>query len=118
VSLYDLRFSASGLDTSQQFEAATTISPLSIPIPSAAGTLESAIVEVPFGHTSGQIGLRATDNMGNTSPIAIVSVSIDQNAAGLYEVTESQPESLSTGGTQVERFGPAYPDDGYSEFQI
>lgn len=118
VSLYDLRFSASGLDTPQQFEAAPTISPLSIPIPSAAGTLESAVVEVPFGRTGGQIGLRATDNMGNTSSIAVVTVSIDQDVAGLYDVTESQPEALSIGGTQVQAFGAAYPDDGYSEFQL
>ncbi|HKY29005.1 MAG TPA: S8 family serine peptidase, partial [Pyrinomonadaceae bacterium] len=118
VSLYDLRFSASALGTPEQFEGATSISPLAIPIPSAAGVLESAVVEVPFGRTSGQIGLRATDNMGNTSPIAVVSVSIDGNVPGLYDITESQPEALSTGGTRVERFGPAYPDDGYSEFQL
>lgn len=118
VSLYDIRFSASDLSPPSQFEAATGISPLAIPFPSAAGTLESAVVEVPFGHTSGQIGLRATDNLGNTTPIATVSVSLDQNVPGLYDVTESQPEPLSTGGTQLINFGPAYPDDGFSEYAL
>lgn len=118
VALYDIRFSASDLNTTEQFAGATSISPLAIPIPSSAGTLESAVVEIPFGHSTGQIGLRATDNMGNTSPVAVVSVSIDANVAGLYDVTQSQSEPLSTGGTRVELFGPAYPDDGFSEFPL
>ena len=118
VSLYDIRYSPTDLSSPQQFEAATSISPLAIPIPSAAATLESAVVEVPFGHTNGFIGLRATDNMGNASPIAVVSLPIDQNVPGLYDVTESPAESLSTGGTQLQGFGVAYPDDGFSDYAL
>jgi len=118
ASLYDIRFSEGDLTSAQEFEKATSISPLAIPLPSSAGTLQSAVVEVPFGHTAGAIGLRATDNMGNTSPIAMVTVSTDANVSGLYDVTESAPETLTTGGTQLQRFGPAYPDDGFSEFAL
>jgi len=118
ASLYDIRFSEGDLTSTEEFENATTISPLAIPVPAIPGTLESAVVEVPFGHTSGRIGLRVTDNMGNTSPIAVVDVSVDGTVAGLYDVTESQPEFLSTGGTQLQDFGGAYPDDGYSEFVL
>jgi uncharacterized repeat protein (TIGR01451 family) len=118
AALYDIRFAEDDLSSTPAFENATSISPLAIPAPAPAGTLESAVVELPFGHTTGRIGLRATDNMGNTSPIAVVNVSIDGTAAGLYDVTESQPEPLSIGGTQLQGFGPAFPDDGFSEYVL
>jgi uncharacterized repeat protein (TIGR01451 family) len=114
AALYDIRYSANDLSSPQLFEAATSISPLAIPIPAAGGSLQSASVDVPFQHTGGFIGLRATDNIGNNSPIAVAPVSIDGNVPGQYDVTESGPQPLTTGGSQVQYFGPAFPDDGYS----
>ena len=112
--LYDVRYSDNDLSSPQQFATSIGISPLAIPIPSPAGTFESATVEVPFGHTHGFIGIRATDNLGNHSPIAVVPVSVDGSAAGLYDVVESPPQPLSTGGTPLQLFGGGFPDDGYS----
>lgn len=117
ASLYDIRYSESDPAIPDQFEAATAISPLAIPIPAVAGTLETATIDVPLLHTSGFIGLRATDNLGNTSPMAVMPVTIDAGFANPYEITESAPQALSTGGTQVEYFLGI--DDAYSyDYQL
>ena len=110
VSLYDIKFSDNDLSPQPLFDSATSISPLAIPIPSAAGTFETATVEVPFGHTRGYIGVQATDNMGNKSPVAVIPVSVDGSTAGLYDVSESPAQPLSTGGTPLQRLGDL--DDG------
>ena len=117
ASLYEIRFSETDPSLAGQFEAATTISALAIPIPSVAGTLETATVDVPLRHTHGFIGVRATDNLGNQDLVAVVPVSVDMNSADPYSVTESAPQPLSTGGTQVQYF--LGTDDAYSyDYQL
>jgi uncharacterized repeat protein (TIGR01451 family) len=101
ASVYDIRFSDRDPSAAEVFEQATPISPLAIPRPATAGELQSAIVDVPFRHTTGFIGLRATDNLGNLSSIAVVPVTVDESFAGLYDVSESAPQQLSTGGTAI-----------------
>jgi uncharacterized repeat protein (TIGR01451 family) len=101
ASLYDVRFSSQDLSTQESFALATPVHPLGIPRPGKGGNLESAIVDVPFRHTTGFIGVRATDNLGNNSKVAVVPVTVDDRYAGLYDVTESAPQQLSTGGTQI-----------------
>jgi uncharacterized repeat protein (TIGR01451 family) len=118
TSLYDIRYSDGPIDSAELFNAATTISPLAIPVPSVAGTLESAIVEVPFGHTTGFIGLKATDNTGNDSAIAVVPVSVNGSFNAIYDVKESAPQALTTGGTQLQDFGPLTPDEGFSDYTL
>ena len=101
TSIYDIRFSDNDLSSAAQFDAATPISPLAIPFPSAAGSFESATVEIPFKKTRGFIGIRTTDNMGNNSPVAVLPVVSAITASQLYDITASAPQPLSTGGTQL-----------------
>lgn len=113
ASIYQMRYSDHIIGSAADFDAATTIWTLESLLPAAAGTLASATVEVPYLHTDGYIALRATDNMGNTSPVAMLPVSVPESLTNLYDVTESAPQPLSTGGTQVPGFG-RNPDDSYS----
>ena len=117
-SIYDIRFSENDLSSAAQFDAATTISPLAIPFPSVAGSFESATVEIPLKKTKGFIGIRTTDNMGNNGPIAVLPVVSAITAAQLYDITESAPEPLSTGGTQVPLGRTVRPDGLVDEAQL
>ena len=101
TSLYDIRYSDTDPSSPAAFEAATPISPLGIPLPSVAGSFDSAVVEIPFRHTRGFIGIRTTDNLGNNSPISVIPVIAAANTAQLYDVTQSPSQPLSTGGTEV-----------------
>jgi uncharacterized repeat protein (TIGR01451 family) len=54
--------------------------------PGNPNTSTSAIVNVPFKHTSGQLSLRTTDNVGNTST-ASVDVTVPADIADPYSVS-------------------------------
>lgn len=110
-SLYDIRYTDQVLTSDEQFDAATPISPLAIPYPSKAGTWESATIELPFQHTGGYLLLRATDNLGNDSPIAELPVSTEPRLNHSYDITESAPQHLSVGGTTLPLLGD---DDVYA----
>lgn len=62
--------------------------------PSSPGTAFSIFVSVPFKHTTGQLSVRITDNVGNTSS-AGVDVTVILNAADPYIVTTSAPAALT-----------------------
>lgn len=54
----------------------------------------STFVSVPFKHTSGQLSMRFSDNVGNTST-ASVNVTVTADAADPYIVTTSAPAPLT-----------------------
>lgn len=118
TSIYDIRFSDNDLSAPAQFDAAMPISPLAIPFPSIAGSFESATVEIPFKKTKGFIGIRTTDNMGNNSPIAVLPVVSAITAAQLYDVTQSAPQPLSTGGTPLALGRSLRPDGRIDEGHV
>ena len=77
-------------------------------VPGNAGTSTSRTLQLPFGHTSGQLSLRTTDNVGNTS-IATVSVTVPLNIADPYTVSAgpASPLTALNSGTPV---GPKADD--------
>ena len=80
------------------------------PLPAVSGTAQTATINVPFRHTSGFFGIRALDNVGNASPIAVIGVSVNQDLADPYIPTVISSEGLSTGGEALGLIG----DDLYS----
>jgi subtilisin family serine protease len=78
-------------------------------LPAAAGTAQTASVNVPYRNFSGTIELRAYDDTGNFGA-ASVAVNVPVNSGSdPYVVTESAVEPLSTGGTRLALDG----DDKY-----
>ena len=77
-------------------------------IPANPGVSTSRTVKIPFGHTSGQLSLRTTDNVGNTS-IATVDVTVPLNIADPYTVSAgpATPLTALNSGTAV---GPKADD--------
>jgi len=70
-------------------------------LPAAAGTTQTAVVNIPFRNLTGSIELRAFDDSGNTS-VASVPVTATQSAAtDPYTVALGAPESVSSGGTAL-----------------
>ena len=71
-------------------------------IPANPGVSTSRTVNIPFGHTSGQLSLRTTDNVGNTS-IATVDVTVPLNSADPYTVSAdpTSPLTALNSGTPV-----------------
>lgn len=108
ASLYEIRFSDNNLNSSSAFNEALSFV---APIPAAAGTLQTATVQVPYRHPAGFFGIRAVDNAGNLSAVASVSVLVDPAAADPYVVSQSGSAGLSTGGTPLALIG----DDRYKE---
>ena len=70
--------------------------------PGNAGTSTSTTVTIPFGHTSGQLSLRVTDNVGNTSVVS-TNVSVPLNVIDPYTVSvgPSLPLTDLNSGTAV-----------------
>ncbi|HYP52204.1 MAG TPA: hypothetical protein VEQ42_01620, partial [Pyrinomonadaceae bacterium] len=58
------------------------------------GSERAAFVGVPFGHTSGQLVLRTSDNVGNVGSGA-VAVTVAAGAADPYTVSTGAPEALT-----------------------
>jgi uncharacterized repeat protein (TIGR01451 family) len=71
-------------------------------VPGNAGTSTSTTVTLPFRHTSGQLSLRYTDNVGNTST-ATVNVSVPLNIIDPYTVSVGPASPLTelNSGTPV-----------------
>ena len=83
--------------------------------PAVAGSALSTFVSVPFKHTTGQLSIRFTDNVGNTST-ASVNVTVAANVADPYIVTTGAPAPLTAlnSGTMVGSKG----DDVISQFSL
>src|SRR5205085_11647526 len=82
--------------------------------PAAAGTQQSASLNIPYRHASGTFALRVTDNAGNATT---ASISVADNPADLaepYTVTTSAPSALTTGG---QRLNATY-DDFVSQYPL
>jgi uncharacterized repeat protein (TIGR01451 family) len=71
-------------------------------VPANPGVSTSRTLNIPFGHTSGQLSLRTTDNVGNTS-VATTSVTVPPNIADPYTVSEGAASTLTdlNSGTPV-----------------
>jgi uncharacterized repeat protein (TIGR01451 family) len=71
-------------------------------IPALPGVSTSRTVKIPFGHTSGQLSLRTTDNVGNTS-VATMNVTVPLNIADPYTVSTGPASALTdlNSGTPV-----------------
>lgn len=109
AAAYEVRFGDTDISTAALFDQARALVP---PRPGNGGTLQTVTVSVPYRHPTGFIGVRAIDNVGNTSAIAQVSVSVNQDIADPYTIAESSPSALSTGGTPLGLRG----DDQYLNF--
>jgi uncharacterized repeat protein (TIGR01451 family) len=98
VAAYQVRFSDTELNDPAQFEVAT---PLPGPVPEVAGQGQLLELQVPWRHASGFIGIRAIDEAGNAGPVSSIPLTIDAGVGDPYMVTESEPASLTTGGTPI-----------------
>ena len=70
-------------------------------IPQGAGAGESATVTLPFRHVTGQINLKALDNVGNESALSSVSVALDPALVDPYVPAEGAAAPLTSGGTPL-----------------
>jgi uncharacterized repeat protein (TIGR01451 family) len=111
ATLYEIRFSENDLTNPSEFARAL---PIAGPPPSPALTSENLTFNAFYGHTSGFIGIRALDEVGNAGPIAEVHVNFSELAVNPYDMTEAAPSSLSTGGTPLGLVG----DDKYKAYTL
>ncbi len=107
AALYEIRYSDTQPTTVEQFEQATR---LIAPLPMAAGTSQSTIVEIPFRHPKGFVSIRALDNAGNAGPITSAPSNVLLSDSDPYVVSVVAAQPLSTGGTPLNLIG----DDLYS----
>ena len=77
-------------------------------LPANPGVSTSRTLKMPYGHTSGQLSLRTTDNVGNTS-IATINVTVPLSIADPYTVSAgpATPLTALNSGTPV---GPKADD--------
>lgn len=80
-------------------------------IPENAGTPQTATVNIPFGHPTGTLRLRAIDNAGNEGTPATLPVNIPLAIGDPYIPSVGNQASLSTGGAHQNLDG----DDVYVE---
>jgi hypothetical protein len=80
--------------------------------PASAGTPQSTIVNIPFGHPTGTLRLRAIDNAGNEGTPATLPVSIALSIGDPYIPSVGSAAALSTGGELQD----LNADDVYREF--
>ena len=86
---------------------------LNTQLPQGAGASESATVILPFRHITGQVSVKAIDNVGNESA-ANVAVSLDPALADPYVPAESAATALTTGGTPLNFHG----DDSFQSVSL
>ena len=77
-------------------------------LPANPGVSTSRTLKIPYGHTNGQLSLRTTDNVGNTS-IASMNVTVPLSIADPYTVSAgpATPLTALNSGTPV---GPKADD--------
>ena len=97
IAAYEIRFSDTGLNDAN-FDLGI---PLSGPVPNDAGAPQSVTVKIPWRHSSGFIGIRAVDDVGNEGPISSVPVSTSVDVGDPYTIVESTAAPVSTGGTAL-----------------
>lgn len=97
VTAYEVRFSET-LPQESNFDLAA---PLAGPIPNDPGFFQNVTVKIPWRQSSGFIGVRAVDDVGNKGPISSVPISVSIDVGDPYTMTESAATPLSTGGTPM-----------------
>lgn len=98
---YEIRYSDTSLNDAN-FDLAT---PLPGPTPNDTGSNHFHNVRVPWRHSSGFIGIRAVDDVGNKGPISSVPVSVNVDVGDPYTITETAAAPVSTGGTALGLIG-------------
>ncbi|HKR10942.1 MAG TPA: S8 family peptidase [Pyrinomonadaceae bacterium] len=101
VTAYEVRFSDTALNTSN-FDLAT---PLAGPIPNDPNFFQNVTVKVPWRHSSGFIGVRAVDDVGNKGPIASVPISVNVDVGDPFTMADTSAAPLSTGGAAMGLIG-------------
>jgi subtilisin family serine protease/Tol biopolymer transport system component len=101
VAAYEIRFSDTSLNDAN-FDLAT---PLSGPVPVDPGGGQSVTVKVPWRHSSGFIGIRAVDDVGNKGPISAIPISVSVDVGDPYTIAESAAVPVSSGGTAMGLIG-------------
>ena len=81
-------------------------------IPANAGTPQSTTVNIPFGHPTGTLRMRAFDNAGNEGTPATLPVNIPVAVGDPYVPSVGSAAGLSTDGVRQNLDG----DDVYREF--
>jgi len=69
--------------------------------PGPAGSQQSIEVNIPYRHTSGTIAVRTIDNAGNSHLSNEVIVSVINDVAEPYLISEGGAAALTTGGTRL-----------------
>lgn len=110
VTAYEVRFSETSL-TDANYDLAT---PLPGPIPNDPSFFQFVDVKVPWRHSSGFIGVRGVDDVGNKGPISSVPISVSVGVGDPYTVSETAVAPLSTGGTPLELIG----DDKFKQINL
>lgn len=101
VTAYEVRFSEVSFNE-KSFYLAT---PLAGPVPNDPGFFQFVNVRVPWRHSSGFIGVRAIDDVGNKGPISSVPISVPVDVGDPYTMSETANAPLSTGGTAMNLIG-------------
>ena len=110
VTAYEVRFSDTSLNDSN-FELAT---PLPGPVPNDPGFFQFVTVKVPWRHSSGFLGIRAVDDVGNKGPISSLPISVSEDVGDPYTIAESAAAPVSTGGTALGLIG----DDEFKQINL
>lgn len=101
AAAYEVRFSDTSLNDAN-FDLGI---PLSSPVPHDPISGQGVTVKVPWQHSSGFIGVRAVDEVGNKGPISQVPISVDVSVADPYTISELPAAPLSSGGTALGLIG-------------
>jgi Tol biopolymer transport system component/subtilisin family serine protease len=101
VTAYEVRFSDTSLNDAN-FDLAQ---PLAGPLPNDPGFFQTLTVKVPWRHSSGFIGVRGVDDVGNKGPISSVPISVSVDVGDPYTIAESAAAPVSTGGTALGLIG-------------
>jgi uncharacterized repeat protein (TIGR01451 family) len=112
VAIYEVRYSDADPNAPVVFDAAYR---LIAPAPATPGSIQNALVTVPYRHATGFVAVRAIDNAGNAAPLAVVNLNADIAEADPYTFSVAGAgEALSTGGTPLN----LRADEAYTTYQL
>src|SRR5262249_31393083 len=101
VAAYELRYSETSLNDTN-FDLGI---PLPGPVPMDPGFTQFIEFKIPWRHSSGFVGVRAVDDVGNKGPISQVPISVSVDVGDPYIMTESAAAPVSTGGQALSLIG-------------
>ncbi|HYO90364.1 MAG TPA: S8 family peptidase, partial [Pyrinomonadaceae bacterium] len=112
AAAYEVRFSETELTNPTDFELARPL-PVNV-LPNSTGPFDSWNADIPWQYTTGFVGVRAVDEVGNAGPILSVPFKISPHVGDPYTITKAAPSALSTGGTPLALIG----DDLYKYYNL